>query len=202
MCHGSFCGADRASMGPLSVGGLIVRPLRASVVLVAVLVLAAACGTNSEDRARLASLKEDPLLTVNPPAGIAPGGPIRTSETLADSDRAVQGTVKTFYHVVYEIEPGVDHYQLLQDYGELLSELGWPNVRANCVNDFFVGAGRWTDGYRRVVGVSVASAGTSINGQERETDELRISFSAPFHSIDSEPPAEEFVDLSCLENPP
>jgi len=64
-----------------------------------VLLLAAACGTNSEDRDRLAALKTDGLWSVEPPAGLAGGGFTRTSESLADASSSVQGQVETFYHV-------------------------------------------------------------------------------------------------------
>lgn len=59
---------------------------------------------------------------------------------------------------MYEIEAGVDHDRLLRDYDQILSELGWPAIRATCEDAFFVGAARWTNGYKRSVGVRVHEA--------------------------------------------
>lgn len=167
-------------------------------LLVVVVVVAAACGTNAEDRDRLAALKTDGLWAVDRPPGVMPD-PIRAGEVLADNDSAVVGDTSTGYWQVYEIEPGVDHNQLLRDYAEILSDLGWPSIGATCGYDLLVGAARWSDGYLRVLRIRVLEANPGADAI-RKTDELMISLSAPFHSIDSEPPVES-VDLSCIQEP-
>jgi len=164
-------------------------------LLVVVAVVAAACGTNAEDRDRLASLKADELWNVEPPPGVIPE-PLEIGEVLADTESAF-GDTWTRYRQVYEIESGVDHNRLLRDYAEILLGLGWPAIVAVCGYDLYVGAGRWTDGYKRGVRIVVREARTEPDAL-RQTDELSVSFSAPFHSIESEPPVES-VDLSCLE---